>query len=264
MIAAWWIAAAAAQPMVVVAPFGAGEVAAEAARITREAVVGTDGLLLMDAGAVATADRVALAACGALPACAREVAAEMDVDAAITGELREADGELVLRLAGAWPGAPDRDAIVEVSYPAGDERALAHVLTALYPALGLPPDEARIAAALGDHPRPAPTPPTPGGLSARAVAALSFVPIPGFPSLYQRDLRRFGLGWAVAVPATGALVGVAGYASFRRGQLLGIGLAGYYASCVAANQLLGQRSRVALAAAPTPGGAVAGLTVPLR
>ena len=105
------------------------------------------------------------------------------------------------------------------------------------------------------------------GLSDAELMRLSLVPVPGFPSLYQRDLRHFGLAWAVVVPATAAFVGVAGLASFRRPQLIGLGLTGYYVSSVVASRALGihsQRARLSVSTSAVTPGSVDGLAVSLQ
>ena len=100
------------------------------------------------------------------------------------------------------------------------------------------------------------------------VLALSFVPIPGYPSLAQGDAAGFGLAVAAVVPATALWVGATGKSAQSPAGHVALGAAGYYAATVAANQALGFRtfrrgeSTLAVGVAPTEqGGTSVRLTV---
>ncbi len=74
---------------------------------------------------------------------------------------------------------------------------------------------------------------------------LAFVPLPGFPSLYVRDMPRFGRAWLAAVPLTGAAaLWINGSVTFRTGQSLFLTTAAYYAITVGTNQYMARESGV--------------------
>jgi len=78
-----------------------------------------------------------------------------------------------------------------------------------------------------------------GTLSDEAVLeALAFIPLPGFPSLYQRDLRRFGISWAIVVPSSVLAAYWLRGAGFRPGQAVFLTSAIYYAVTVATSRYL--------------------------
>jgi hypothetical protein len=93
------------------------------------------------------------------------------------------------------------------------------------------------------------------------VATLSFVPLPGYTSLAQGDAEGFGLALATVVPATALWVGATGKNSQSVGAHVAVGLAGFYAATVVANQAFGIRSldrggvgEIAVGVAPTEEG----------
>ena len=76
-------------------------------------------------------------------------------------------------------------------------------------------------------------------LTDRALLeALAFIPLPGFPSLYQRDMRNFGLAWVAVVPSSVLAAFWLNGASFRPGQAVFLTGAVYYAVTVATNRYL--------------------------
>jgi hypothetical protein len=79
-------------------------------------------------------------------------------------------------------------------------------------------------------------------LPAPAPQNLAYVPLPGFPSLVQRDFGTFALAWAVVLPSTAGMSWLIGRATFRRSQTVGLGLAAYYTLTVATNLALGARA----------------------
>ena len=76
-------------------------------------------------------------------------------------------------------------------------------------------------------------------LPAAAPQNLAYVPLPGFPSLVQRDFSTFALAWAVVLPTTAGMSWLIGRATFRRAQTVGLGLAAYYTLTVATNLAMG-------------------------
>jgi hypothetical protein len=99
----------------------------------------------------------------------------------------------------------------------------------------------------------------PVSMSPARVAALSFVPVPGLPSLLKRDHAAFGAAFATTVGVSAALVASTGAASTRRGEQIGLSVLGTYVASVASSQLFGHfgvRRAPAVALAPVvgPGG----------
>ncbi len=256
--------------------------AERASELVTQALAGFPGLEVI-------APSEALLRCGGDPDCALAPAREAGLDLVVLGAVeRTSAGPERLELTAVFT-ASDRSRIsAAIPWDPEDERAPVVALNALYPVLGLEPDPQRVQALIEGRARgeagrqrseqPAgalaepltePAPPADPeliGLSEAQVTGLSFIPIPGFPSLYQRDLRRFGLSWAAVVPATAVYAGVAGASSVRRSQLLGLGLAGYYVTTVTVNRIMGVRSlgsEPLLSLEPRPGGAVVGLTLAL-
>ncbi|MBW2254877.1 MAG: hypothetical protein JRI25_09820 [Deltaproteobacteria bacterium] len=95
---------------------------------------------------------------------------------------------------------------------------------------------------------PAPTPKPPREPRVRTpmtrdrLVALSFVPLPGYTSLAQGDSKGFGLAMATVVPATVLWVGATGKNAQSVGGHVALGVAGFYAATVVANQAFGMRS----------------------
>lgn len=95
-------------------------------------------------------------------------------------------------------------------------------------------------------------------------AALAFVPVPGFPSLVERDVPGFGLSLAVAVPGTLAFAAAGEGAGWSRPQTIAAGAAGYYACTVAANQLIPRlRAAPQVRFSPGAGDSATGITAHL-
>jgi hypothetical protein len=103
--------------------------------------------------------------------------------------------------------------------------------------------------------------PTPTAFDERKVVALSFVPVPGLPSLAQKDTGGFALAMSVVVPSTVVWVGAVGQLGNSAPEFGALSFAGYYAVTVFANQVAGMRSlekrRIGVSAAPTEGGGTA-------
>ncbi len=114
----------------------------------------------------------------------------------------------------------------------------AQIMGTLYRVLGLEPDGPLLMAAAleagsrGDVPKAA----VYASPSPFPAEALPFVPLPGFPSLVARDMKRFGWAWAVVVPGT-ILAGLwIAEAGFSPGQVLFLTSAAYYTLTVTANR----------------------------
>jgi hypothetical protein len=115
--------------------------------------------------------------------------------------------------------------------------------------------------------RPSGSPPRPDAVveaprrpyDEKRVVALSFVPLPGVPSLAQRDAAGFALAMSVVVPSTALWVGAVGSNGQSMLETGALTVGGYYAVTVLANQVAGMRSmnkakRVGVTAVPTEGG----------
>jgi hypothetical protein len=89
-------------------------------------------------------------------------------------------------------------------------------------------------------------------MSRSQVATLSFIPVPGFPSLMQRDYTGFGLSVASTAAASALWIGASGHTAQRREEQVLVGVAGVYLATVAANHLFGELSRRKASIAVTP------------
>ncbi|MBX2801140.1 MAG: hypothetical protein KTR31_25895 [Myxococcales bacterium] len=76
----------------------------------------------------------------------------------------------------------------------------------------------------------------------RRVVALSFVPVPGLPSLAQKDPVGFGVAMGIVVPSTALWIGAVGETGQSSAEFLALSAAGFYAATVLTNQVLGLRS----------------------
>ena len=87
------------------------------------------------------------------------------------------------------------------------------------------------------------------------VAAFSFIPLPGAPSLAMKDGGNAALAWGIAVPAAGAFAGASyAAASDSPGEMVGMMAGGFYVATVFANQITGMLSLKAqgVVLAPVP------------
>jgi hypothetical protein len=102
------------------------------------------------------------------------------------------------------------------------------------------------------------TPSAPVQLDRKRVLALSFVPLPGVPSLAQKDPAGFALAVGIVLPSAAVWWGAVGSSGQSPGEFVGIGVGGTYAVLVLANQVTGLRTlekhKVAVTAMPTEGG----------
>ena len=72
---------------------------------------------------------------------------------------------------------------------------------------------------------------------------MSFVPLPGYPSLRQGDTAGFALSMAVVLPATAGWIGATGKNAQSVPEHAAMSIGGFYVATVAINQLFGKRSR---------------------
>jgi hypothetical protein len=124
---------------------------------------------------------------------------------------------------------------------------------ALYQVLDLAPEKKlpKELLALTKDPRPGKDPkpdkePKPAKelteMTAEKVAAMSFVPLPGLPSLMQKDGANFGIALGVAVPVTALWVGAVGKSTQNTPEFALVSFAGFYATAVATSHALGMHS----------------------
>lgn len=78
-----------------------------------------------------------------------------------------------------------------------------------------------------------------GEFTKEKVAGLSFIPLPGMPSLAQKDMAGFGVAMGSVVPVTALWVLAAGKNSQSTGEFVAVSVGGFYAATVAANQITG-------------------------
>lgn len=94
--------------------------------------------------------------------------------------------------------------------------------------------------------------------SESKVVGMSFVPVPGLPSLLQGDTGGFATALGIVVPSTALWMG----ASWKTGQssteFLGLSVAGFYTATVLANQVTGlkslERGKKTVGVVPSRGG----------
>lgn len=79
-------------------------------------------------------------------------------------------------------------------------------------------------------------------LTRSRVDALRFVPLPGYPSLVVGDTGGFGLALGAVIPATALWIGATGKTTQSPVGQIALGLGGYYAATVVANEVLGMRT----------------------
>ncbi len=208
----------------------------------------------------------------AIASCAADVAciAELGPDDAPTWVLQARlgdDGGVELRGRGPGPRSAAL-ATTLVAEPAGFFEGLQELL-GLQPE---PADEAleerlaELLAPVEPVAEPAPVADEPGArpprkprreLTRGQVTALSFVPVPGLPSLMQGDGAGFAIAMSAATVGSAIWVGAVGFGASSAGEHAALGATGTYVCSVAASQILGERSRrrASLAVLPTHGGA---------
>jgi hypothetical protein len=140
-----------------------------------------------------------------------------------------------------------------------DSKSRNEMWGALHEAIGLLPPGGSAPKGPGDEPNPNGR--SPQAFDERKVVALSFVPVPGLPSLAQKDTGGFALAMGVVVPSTVVWVGAVGQLGNSAPEFGALSFAGYYAVTVFANQVAGMRSlekrRIGVTAAPTEAGGTA-------
>lgn len=205
-----------------------------------------------------------LAACGINPACAAPLGRNAGATLVVMGAVGEsAEGLPELTLLSVWSGAPNaqRRSTVELRSDPGLDRAPLRAATYAVLHLDLPAEPA--AAPLADAaPAPAqkPTPP----IDPARLRKLSYLPVPGLPSLVQGDRVGVAASLAIAVPGAVAIVAVAGHAATQPAGMIGLSLLGCYGMSVAVNQAIGLRG-LQVAVHPLPeGGASLQVGTPLR
>lgn len=95
----------------------------------------------------------------------------------------------------------------------------------------------------GGPPRALRTPqPFVGGFDQQRVIAMSFTPVPGLPSLKQGDPTGFAAALGIVVPTTALWVGAVGQNAQSVPETAALGVVGFYAATVIANQVTGLSS----------------------
>ena len=153
------------------------------------------------------------------------------------------------------------DSVYEIEL---DSLSPAGLVPALYEMFGLDEPESAAVADAGEKPPKAAKPPKEkkpkqpkepktkqakapkskvGSSSDAKVFGMSFVPLPGYPSLAQGDKGGFALSMAVVIPATIGWVGATGKNAQSAPEHAAMSIGGFYVATVAMNQLFGMRSK---------------------
>ena len=218
-------------------------------------------------GSFRDADRRALAACKADLLCLIREGEEIGIDVVIRGEMRLNDGEKELRLSALWVEHPTartkrsipvvhpliqhRSEIYESQHTLLSLTAPTHSLAkATVPAPAPVPQQAAPAAPIPvpalsaapapevrkpPKPKPSRAPRTPP--SAAAVRAMAWAPVPGLPHLARGDHGAFARSLGVASAGTAIGIGLAGQATYTRGQFVTVSVLSTYAITTLANHL---------------------------
>jgi len=185
--------------------------------------------------AVSPAQLTYLDACGLNTDCALPIGKDRGADVVVAGSIElEADGYQLL-LNTTWVASPKARRQVSISLRALGPEAIPSIDSALYTALHLePPPVVAPPVAVATAPRGA------SPVSNR-VEQLAWMPVPGVPSLARRDY--VGLAWSIgmAAPITAGSVYLAGRASQRPGELVGLSLASWVVTSIAVNHAIGLR-----------------------
>ncbi len=100
-------------------------------------------------------------------------------------------------------------------------------------------------------------PPSRSGDEGRIIA-MSFVPVPGLPSLLEKDAVGVATAMGIVVPSTAIWVGAVGQTGQSGAEFGALSFAGFYAATVVANQVTGLRSlekrKTKVSVLPAPGG----------
>jgi len=207
-------------------------------------------------GDIRAADRRSLAACRTDLLCAIRAGEEAKVDVVVLGEIRRGSQGKELRMGALWvahPKARKRASISLKNSPIDQRR---EIYSAQFTILFLdPPSEDQVAAAPQPVPVPVPAPvvtkpmkpaaSTPasipkqprGPLAPSTVRALAWTPIPGLAQLARKD--SLGFAGSLGVTGVGAALGIgmAGQATYTKGQFITMSVLSTYAATVLANHL---------------------------
>ncbi len=213
------------------------------------------------------AERKSLAACRTDLLCAIREGDAAGVDVVLLGQLRESDGKKELRLGALWvknPTARKRLSLT-ISKSVIDHRE--EVYSSQRRLLSLQPSPVSLARTPAPvkpaqapvpvpvvrkppAPRPTPTPRPPRTPpSAAKVRALAWAPVPGLPHLIQGDHGGFARTLGVASVGATLGIGMAGHATYTRGQFIAVSVLSTYAMTTLANHLFWPES---LQAQPPP------------
>ncbi len=190
------------------------------------------------------ADRRSLAACRTDLLCAIREGEAAGVDVVMLGQVRESGGKKELRLGALWVKHPvaRKRLTIALTQPTVQHRAeiyaSQHRLLQLDPppvAVAAVPIQAQPAPAPAAEVREAPSPRQPP--SATRVRAMAWAPIPGLPHLLRKDHGAFARSLGVAAVGTGLGIGLAGHATYTRGQFITMSVVSSYAITTLANHL---------------------------
>lgn len=239
---------------VLVVPFVStgGEVLSAQAGVAREvvteqvaAIPATRLLGPADLARALTAEQLdQLQGCGIDAPCAVALGRDAGADLIVMGSVDRTAGGHELMLATVFPRAPRAQRQVSARYGDDLRTDRAASWSALHTAVFLDPSAPPPVETVAGGPFPesavAEAPPASEPLpSARVVRRLSWVPVPGLPSLVRRDWQGFALCWTAVVPASIAMVGAAGEAAPERHQFALVGIGSYAILAVAANRGIG-------------------------
>ncbi len=186
-------------------------------------------------------------ACGSDPACLEPYLSRLPVDVVLLGEIVTDAGREELSLTSYFQGAERARRTVSVTL--GSELPSARALVpTLAAALHLDaPVEAPRPPVVAVAPRPTPPPPVTAPLppppepTAQMIDRLAWAPVPGLPSLVQRDFQDTAIAWAVIVPSTALMVGAVGQGAPKPAQFALLSVASYYTITVAVNRAVAAR-----------------------
>lgn len=204
---------------------------------------------------VPEATRAALRACALDTTCVVSAATDVPVDIVVMPVLREESTVEELVLASVWLDAPRAQRRVSTSHPPGPEARAADVATAAWQLLGLQPVDGAARAGVEAAARsviPAPVQvPSPPVQAPKDRSALAFIPLPGITAFVDGRPGAGAAALGVVVPATAALVYVAGHESARASTAVAVSVLGYYTMCVVSNRIVAP-----VMVTPTVGGAM--------
>lgn len=209
---------------------------------------------------VSDTTRSTLRSCGLDTTCVVSAATDVPVDVVVMPVLRVDTTVEELVLASVWLDAPRAQRRVATSHPLGAEARGPDIAAAAFTLLGVRPADgaakAGVEAAARPQgvpvvtPAPVPSPPV-AAAPPRDLRGYEFIPVPGITAFADGRPGAGVAAMAVVVPATAALVYVAGHESARAGTVVAVSAIGYYALCVVSNRIVAP-----VYVTPTDGGAV--------